>query len=243
MKISVADFNIEIKNKFKFIEKQCEDYKADFDNADFVIETTDMDIESEKKRPFYQEAFKEPYLETVNVHRKLCFMLPEKDAIMLHSAAFSMGDRTIALVANSGVGKTTHMMHYKELFGDKVTIINGDKPIIRLIDSELFIYGTPWCGKEKMNTNTKAKLTDVCFINRSESNSTHPMKISDASSRIFSQIYLPKSKLAADNTLKMLDLILKKCNLWEINCTKDVFAAKASYATIFNKGDKNETKI
>ena len=135
----------------------------------------------------------------------------------------------------SGTGKTTHMMHYKDLFGDSVTIINGDKPIIRLVDSELFVYGTPWCGKEGMNTNTKARLTDLCFINRSEENYTRPITKSEVASRIFSQIYLPKTKLAADNTLKMLDIILNSCNLWEINCTKEEKAAKVSYESIFKE--------
>lgn len=238
MKIRVADFNIEVKNKFQFIEKQCKNYICDFEKADFVIETTDADIEFEKTCPYYRDSFKEQHLETVNVHRKFSLKVPEMDALMLHSAVFSLGDRTIALVANSGVGKTTHMMFYKQLFGDKVTIINGDKPIIRHIDSKLLVYGTPWCGKEGMNTNTKAELTDICFINRAESNSTVPIALAEASSRIFKQIYLPKTKLAAENTLKMLDLILSKCNLWEINCTNDVEAAKVSHNAIFDKGDK-----
>ena len=155
MKITVADFNIEIKNKYKFIENQCADYINDFDKPDFIMEVTEEEINREKQRQSYQECFKDSYIELVLVYRKLCFMLPENDAIMLHSAVFSLENRVIALVANSGVGKTTHMMFYKELFGDKVTVINGDKPIIRYIDNELFVYGTPWCGKEKMNTNTK----------------------------------------------------------------------------------------
>ena len=235
MKIRVADFNVEVKNKFALIERQCKKYLADFDKADFVIETTDEDLAVEKKLPFSQESFTEPQLESLNVHRKLCFMLPEKNAIMLHSAAFSLNGKTLALVATSGTGKTTHMMHYKDLFGDSVTIINGDKPIIRLVDSELFVYGTPWCGKEGMNTNTKARLTDLCFINRSEENYTRPITKSEVASRIFSQIYLPKTKLAADNTLKMLDIILNSCNLWEINCTKEEKAAKVSYESIFKE--------
>lgn len=235
MKIRVADFNIEIKNKFKLIERQCRNYLAEFEKADFVIETTDEDIESEKNRPYYQESFSIPSLEIINVHRKICHLIPQTDAIMLHSAVFKLEGKTIAIVANSGVGKTTHMMFYKELFGDKVTIINGDKPFIRYIDSELFVYGTPWCGKEGMNTNVKEKLTDICFINRATSNSVEPMDASKASAKIFSQVYLPKNKTAANNTLKMLDLILSECNLWEINCTNEVEAAKLSYEVIFKE--------
>ena len=237
MKIRVADFNIEVRNKFGFIEKQCKNYLFEFEKADFLIETTDEDIEFEKKCPYYNESYKEQHLETVNVHRKFSLRIPEMDAVMLHSAVFSLGDRTIALVANSGVGKTTHMMFYKELFKDKVKIINGDKPIIRHIDSKLYVYGTPWCGKEGMNTNTKAELTDICFINRADSNYTTPMNLAEASAKIFKQVYLPKTRLAAENTLKMIDLILSKCKLWEINCTNDVEAARASYEAIFNKGE------
>lgn len=241
MKITVADFNIEIKNKFSLVERLSREYISDFDEADFFIEVTDEEIEKEKHRPSYQPGFKDAYIEAVVIYRKLCFMLPERDAIMLHSAVFSLEDKVVALVANSGVGKTTHMLHYKELFGDAVTVINGDKPIIRKIGSELFVYGTPWCGKEGMNTNIKAKLTDICFINRSEQISTLPMDKALAVGKLFMQIYLPKTDLAAGNTLEMLDGLLEKCRVWEINCTKDIESAKVSYAAIFKKGEKNET--
>ena len=243
MKITVADFNIEIKNKYKFIENQCADYINDFDKPDFIIEVTEEEINREKQRQSYQECFKDSYIELVLVYRKLCFMLPENDAIMLHSAVFSLGNRVIALVANSGVGKTTHMMFYKELFGDKVIVINGDKPIIRYIDNELFVYGTPWCGKEKLNTNIKKKLTDICFINRSEKNNTGRMDKGAAVRRLLRQIYLPKTDNAADKTLLMLDKILEKFNVWEINCTKDIEAAKTYYIAIFKEGEGNETEI
>ena len=240
MKIKVADFNVQINNKFGLIENQCRNYISYFDKADFVIEVSDEDIAAEKLRPTYQPRFSDAYIETVIVYRKLCFMLPERDAIMLHSAVFKLEDKVIALVANSGVGKTTHMMNFKKLFGDALTVINGDKPIIRYIGSEVFVYGTPWCGKEGMNTNTKEKLTDVCFLNRSSSSSVYQIEKSKAVGRILKQIYLPKTDLAANNTLKMLDMILTKCRVWEINCTKEKDSAKISYTAIFNKGEKNE---
>ena len=241
MKIKVADFNVEIRNRFNLIEKLCKDYIGDFDKADFVIAVTEADIEREKKRPNFQPEFKDPYIEMVVVYRKLCFMFPERDAIMLHSAVFSLEDKVVALVANSGVGKTTHMRFYKELFGDALTVINGDKPIIRSIGSELFVYGTPWCGKEGLNTNTKAKLTDLCFIHRSDQNSTVPMDNALAVGKLLRQIYLPKTGLAAENTLEMLNRLLVKCRVWEVNCTNDIEAAKNSYKAIFKEGEKNET--
>lgn len=240
LKIKVADFNVQINNKFGLIEKQCKNYISCFDKADFVIDVSDEDIAAEKRRPTYQPGFSDAYIETVIVYRKLCFMLPERDALMLHSAVFKLEDKVVALIANSGVGKTTHMMNYKKLFGDALTVINGDKPIIRYIDSEIFVYGTPWCGKEGMNTNTKERLTDVCFLKRNDSNRTYQMEKSQAVSRILKQIYLPKTDLAADNTLKMLDLILTKCRVWEINCTKDIDSAKISYTAIFKEGEKDE---
>ena len=45
--------------------------------------------------------------------------------------------------------------------GDRVTVINDDKPIIRKIDGEFYVYGTPWQGKESIGKNIPALILSV----------------------------------------------------------------------------------
>ena len=63
--------------------------------------------------------------------RKLAEWLPLHDAFVLHSATFDVDGVGVVFAAHSGTGKTTHMLLWQKLLGDKMTIVNGDKPIVR----------------------------------------------------------------------------------------------------------------
>ena len=99
--------------------------------------------------------------------------MPDFDAFLLHAAVIEVDGLAYAFAAPSGTGKTTHIALWKKFFGDRANIINGDKPIIRFENGTPYIYGTPWCGKEGYNINTKAPLAALCFIERSPENTIH----------------------------------------------------------------------
>ncbi len=42
--------------------------------------------------------------------------------------------------------------------------IDGDNPIVRIIDGKAYVYGTPCCGKEGWSINTRAELGGIGFI-------------------------------------------------------------------------------
>lgn len=97
----------------------------------------------------------------------------------------------------NGTGKSTHVAQWMRALGDDVTVVNGDKPILRWRSGEaaeakgagapsetsggkavettcdqplgeFIAYGTPYCGKENWGQNTSVPLRAVCFIKRCE---------------------------------------------------------------------------
>lgn len=62
---------------------------------------------------------------------------------MVHSSAIKYNDKCYLFSADSGVGKSTHTSLWHKVYGDKVQIINDDKPIIRLENNKLIVYGSP----------------------------------------------------------------------------------------------------
>lgn len=231
MKCRIADFNIEIKHRGGLIKRLCEKYLCDFDQADFILEASDEDILREKK---LLGTGRKSYLEAVALARQLAYLLPGRDAFLLHAATFQVDDRTVALLAKSGTGKSTHMMLYKELFGKRLRVINGDKPIVRIIDGKPYAYGSPWCGKEGMSENVGAPLTDIGFINRSDENKTvYLAEKSEAAEKLLSQVLMPEG---SENLLKILDLVdatAKNCSFWSIFCDTSLSSAEISSRTIF----------
>ena len=234
-KIKMADFVIEIDNKYDFIEKQCRDYITREQNIDFHISCSEKDIEEEKSKN-KECNFQNGYIESVCIYRNLCLILPKYDAFVMHAAVIETGGMAYAFTAKSGTGKSTHIMLWKKYLGEEnVTIVNGDKPILRLINGELFAYGTPWCGKEGWNTNTKAKLNGICFIERDEINHIEQISRYDAATRIIKQILIPTDEECAIKTFELVDKMINMTNAWILSCNISLEAAKIAYETMLKE--------
>lgn len=229
--IRLADMNFRIENKYKYIENLCRDYIVSDDSYDLLVSPTDEEIASESETA----QFSCEYLESLAVYRHIAEWLPRYDGFLMHGVLFEVEEHGILLCARSGVGKSTHMALWKQFLGDKCKVINGDKPLVRFIDGKAYAYGTPWCGKEGIQLNDKTILTDICFIERNETNITEKFTDTDMIQRLFKQIYLPKAD--AVQKLKVLDLtgkLIENVSFWKILCNKDLEAAEVAYKAIIN---------
>lgn len=232
MKCKIADINFLINNIYPGTEKPCKQYLiSDNDDCDITFSMTESDITAEENDGNFSKA----YLEYIAICRKIAEIIPLHNAFLLHSAVFDVDGTGIAFAAHSGTGKTTHMLLWQKLLGDRLKIVNGDKPIVRFFDEEPnnpYAYGTPWNGKERLGCNMRTPLKHICFIERAKQNSCERVSKSDAVNLIFNQVYMPKDPMAAMNTVGLIDRLLSSCNLWKIKCNMDISAAETAYNTI-----------
>lgn len=229
-----ADFNVLFKNNYDYKESGILDYKVSADKIDGEFSCTDDEIEFER---IDGNGFSKGFLEFVAFHRKFAEWLPLHNAFVFHSACFDVEGTGVAFAAHRGTGKTTHMNLWQKLLGDKMVVVNGDKPIVRFFDDEPetpYAYGTPWNGKEHYGCNMRTKLQHICFIERSKTNFVEPMNKQDVIDRIFNQVYMPKDPVAVVNTMQLIDHLLSCCKLWTIHCNMEDEAAKIAYDAIFN---------
>ncbi len=231
-KVKIADLIIDIQNKYRYLDKQCVDYLYDGDDAvDFVVNVTEEEIDIERKE--YEEEFHPALLESTCAYRQIALQLPQRDALLMHGAIFNIDGRGIIFIARSGTGKSTHLMLWQKLYGDKLTIVNGDKPIIRFFDGVPYAYGTPWAGKEKLQNNICTKLTDICILERGTENSTVKVDPAEYLDQIMQQVLHPADPMAALQTLDLVDSLAKQCNFWNIKCNISDEAAITSHDAIF----------
>ncbi len=225
--ICLADLNIAIENKYDYIKAMCCDYITD-NKADFCVSATDDEIQAEDKGT----GFDKGYLESLAIYRKIAEKVLEYNGFLLHGVVVEVNKCGVAFLARSGVGKSTHARLWKELLKNEMTIINGDKPLVRIIDGKIFAYGTAWAGKEHIHTNTKTELKKICFIERSEKNECLPMKKNMVFERLIKQIYIPKNKSLLYLTLEYIGTLIEKCDFHLIKCNTDISAAKIAYERI-----------
>ena len=238
MKYKIAGFSLEISpHEYESLYRIMHDYKSSETREDIHIDIQLNDIENEMKISETKYDAPNAVLHSAAIQRKFSEWLPLNNAFMMHAATFEVNGVGVAFAAYSGTGKTTHMRLWQQLLGDKMVVVNGDKPIVRFFDEEPntpYAYGTPWNGKERLGCNMRTPLKHICFIERSKTNFVEKMNKADAVNLIFNQVYMPKDPIAVMNTMQLIDRLLSCCNLWKIHCNMEPQAAEIAYETIFN---------
>ena len=234
MKCLIADFKIEIENCFDYIYKSIKKYN--YDSPDFKIKNTKTEISNLVNKNSSIDYM--GYTEHIETYRKIAEWLPLHNAFVLHSATFDVDGAGVAFAAHSGTGKTTHMLLWQKLLGERMTIVNGDKPIVRFFDGEPtvpYAYGTPWRGKENYGCNMRTPIKHICFIERSEKNFVEKLQPSEIINLIFNQVYMPKDPKAVAATMQLINRFIGCCELWRIHCNMDISAAETAYRAIFKE--------
>lgn len=128
--IQIAEVLIAIKNRYAFTERLCADYIVDTspDDCDISIAATPEEIAAENDE---KGSFSPAYCESLALYRKICTRMLDFNAFLFHAAIISYAGRGFAFAAKSGTGKSTHVAQWMRALGGDVTVVNGDKPILR----------------------------------------------------------------------------------------------------------------
>ena len=232
-KIKIAGINVLVHNKYAYSEFLCKDYFTFEKQTDFEVFATEADIESEMKNS--EISVTPEYAESVCIHRAIAERLAEFDALLLHSALIECDGVGVAFAARSGVGKSTHVSIWKKVFENRVRVINGDKPILRLVDGRFLAYGTPWLGKEGDGENSFCEFKALCFLERGLENKISSISPDIAAMLMFTQIYLPQNGENAAKTLELSDKLASQISFYKLACNMNVDAAIVSYNAIIKK--------
>ena len=88
---------------------------------------------------------------------------------VLHSSSVVIDNEAYLFSAPSGTGKSTHASLWVKYLTEKEPyILNDDNPAIRIINGNIYAYGTPFSGKHDISVNQKAKLQGICFLKQSK---------------------------------------------------------------------------
>lgn len=230
LKIRLAEMTIGIHHTHPHLALQCEKYRTEGE-PDFEIAVTAEDIAGEKRNA--DVGATDGYCESIAAYRKIAQQLPSRDALLFHAAVIEVEGRAIAFTAASGTGKSTHIRLWRRVYGERVDIVNGDKPILRFLpDGKLYAFGTPWAGKEGWERNVAVPLSAIVFLERGESDRIEVLPKDEAALRIMPQILLGEDPDCVDATLTMLDRVLRATDTRLLYCTPTENAARVAYGAL-----------
>lgn len=231
--VKLADMHIQIESKYPELETVCKDYIVEGVTPDVCVSWNEDEIQAEKQHETTSNS-SPAYLETLTALRKISELLPNYKRLLIHGAAITLDDTAYLFTAPSGTGKSTHIRLWRKHFGDRVDIVNGDKPFVSLDCDESGnvqprIYGTPWAGKERWQKNRNARLGAICFLCRGKENRIRKLAPSECLTMLFNQVYLPKDANAAQLTLALIDQLIQNVPLYFLECDISEDAVKCSF--------------
>mgnify|MGYP002625229222 CR=1 FL=1 len=230
----IADIVFDADIRYRYTYNVMKDYLVDDEPARFSIVVTDEDLENEKKLSPYE--LSAPYYESTAVYRKYIYeVLNKYDAFFFHCSSIAVDNKAIMFTAKSGTGKSTHRNLWIKNYGDKVTVINDDKPIIRKIDGVFYVFGTPWQGKENLGNNIKVPAKALCFLSRSEENSVGPLETSEVIARALNQTVRPKETELMSNLLDLLEGFINQVDCYDLRVNMEDDAAITAYNAIIKE--------
>ncbi len=229
--IEVADLVIRIDHRFDFVRNLCREYMTAPERpADINVSVSAEELHREiEKAPecFFDDA----YGESVVVYEKISNALPAFDAFVMHSSVVAVEGRAYCFAAESGIGKSTHTRYWKDVLGDRVTVINGDKPIYRFQGEKLMAYGTPWCGKENWQTNAAVPLKALCLLERGKDNAIFPVNAFEHLEELMRHFHLPGGgQVDMEKLMELIDRTVTTVPVYRLRCRNDVSAAEMAIA-------------
>ncbi len=233
----IADCCIEIESLYEEIHVLCRDYIAEDETPDFYIHIQKQDIAYEQERSDREmlregktsRIWRESYLETLAVYRKIADFMAERNTILFHGSVIAVDQQAYLFTAKSGTGKSTHTRLWREYFKDRAVMVNDDKPLLKITDSQVIAFGTPWNGKHHLGETIAVPLKAICILRRGAVNEIHQISRQQAYAMLLQQMHKSAKPEILAVSLGLLDRMAEQIPLYELKCNQNSDAVIVSY--------------
>ena len=195
---------------------------------DIAFEQADL-LEEAHRDGFKPRVFTDPFLERAAIQRAFAEFLFDYDILLFHGSAVAVDGKGYLFSAHSGTGKSTHTRYWMQVFGDRATMINDDKPFLELKNGEIRLHGSPWSGKHGLDRNTCVPLQGLCILERGLENRIRKISSEDALPMLRKQAYQPLDGKKEQRFAALVNQLSADASLWKMACTKDPAAAQIAY--------------
>ena len=231
-----AEKKVLVRSLHAAVHDYCADWRTE-EAPDFTVEITPEILERERGRAAASDAalgrpvhrWPEGYLEELAVYRAVCERLPFYDTILLHGSALCADGEGYLFTAPSGTGKSTHARLWREAFGERVVMINDDKPLLLVRPEGVKVYGTPFRGKHGLGGDRSAPLRAIAVLSRGTDNAIRPLSAGDAMGALLRQVYRPADREAMAATLTLLQTLCRTVRFYALSCNMDPSAARVAF--------------
>lgn len=148
-----------------------------------------------------------------------------RDTLLIHSSVTVKDGAAYAFLGKSGTGKSTHSRLWLENI-EGTLLLNDDNPVVRVIDSKTYIYGSPWSGKTPCYKNDVKPLKGVVRLTQAPYNKIQKLPPVQAYAAFMPSCSCMKwDRNHTDALHKTVEAVVKSVNFWGLECLPDADAA------------------
>ena len=160
-------------------------------------------------------------------------VLLKHNAVAIHSSVIVAESQGVLFLGESGTGKSTHTRLWRENI-EGARLLNDDSPIVRIVDNEVRVYGSPWSGKTPCYKNEVYPMAGLCRLSQAPHN-----RITRLSNLMAIGALLPSCPpvFAHDSALQdmictIVGEIVRGTKCYHLECLPNKEASELSYNTI-----------
>lgn len=182
-------------------------------------------------------------IETISIARfglwiMFGIVLCNYQGIAIHSSTIVARERGVLFLGESGTGKSTHTRLWRENI-EGSTLLNDDSPIVRIVDGEARVFGSPWSGKTPCYKSQDYPIAGFCRLHQAPCNKIKRLPTIAAIGAL-----LPSCPPAfahdedlQDAICSTLGMVLRTVPAYSLGCLPDSDAAYLSFSTIIGDAE------
>ena len=239
--MKIAGHTALVSSLFESTRDYCKDYLTD-DEPEFTITVTAEDLAFEQADLLAEalaegmkpRKFTDPFLDRAAIQRAFAEYLFHRNILLFHGSTVALDGAAYLFTAKCGTGKSTHTRLWRQIFGDRATMVNDDKPFLELTASGVIAHGSPWSGKHGLSSNISVPLKGICILHRGPENKIRPISPEEATEMLLAQGYCPQGPQLQETFRALTTRLGNIVPLWSMECTKDPEAAEISHQAMSN---------
>ncbi len=152
----------------------------------------------------------------------------------IHSSVLIYQGGAVLCLGESGTGKSTHTRLWREHI-EGTELLNDDSPMLRIVEGEAMVFGSPWSGKTPCYRNLHYPVRGFMRLSQAPVNEIRRLSILQAYGAL--QPSLPPSfahdEQLFDRVNSLLSELLRRVKAYHLRCLPNREAAELARDTIF----------
>ena len=154
------------------------------------------------------------------------------DTLLAHASVVKYDGCGYIFLGRSGTGKSTHSRLWLESI-EGTSLLNDDNPVIRIIDGEVRVFGSPWSGKTHCYINEELPLQAVVRLSQAPYNKIGRLGMLQSYASLMPACSCARwDRASVDYLHKTVEKVIGKVGCWHLDCLPDHEAARLCCDTV-----------